>query len=123
MSSDFRNLLILGIPYSISAMTSPLIASHFSLVATIGKPSIDGIMQRISSPTTPSWSIHDITKESQKRHCPMVSLFFKHLLLISAVQIYVNELAKEKLSIVWYLRLSSLMFNAYIKPHHMNDLQ
>jgi len=36
-------------------------------------------------------AIHDITKESQKLHCPMVSLFFKHLLLISAVQIYANE--------------------------------
>ena len=58
---------------------------------TIGKPSTDGIMQRISSPTTLSWSIHDITKDSQKLHYPMVSLFLKHLLLISVVQIYANE--------------------------------
>lgn len=52
--------------------------------------SIDGIMQRISSPTTLSWYIHDTIKDCQRPHCPMESLSFKHLLLISVVQTYAN---------------------------------
>ena len=54
------------------------------------EPSIDGIMQRISSPTTLSWYIHDTIKDCQRPHCPMESLSFKHLLLISVVQTYAN---------------------------------
>lgn len=63
----------------------------FSLVATIGRPSIDGIMQRISSPTTLSWYIHDTIKDSLRPHYLRESLSFKHLLLISVVPTYANE--------------------------------
>ena len=93
-ASDYEfhlpNLLIHGTLYSILVTTTPLIASLFSLVAIIGRLSIDGIMQRISSPTTLSWYIHDTIKDCQRPHCPMESLSFKHLLLISVVQTYAN---------------------------------